>query len=66
MKNVSTPPGEALPNNEIFRRLADKMGFNDEQFKWSDEECLKNYVDWKSPACEGICWIILRKMVLPD
>ena len=24
------PPGEALPNNEIFRRLAEKMGFEDD------------------------------------
>ena len=38
-KKCIDPPGEALPNNEIFRRLADKMGFNNEQFKWSDEEC---------------------------
>ncbi|HEU4709496.1 MAG TPA: molybdopterin oxidoreductase family protein [Methylophilaceae bacterium] len=48
------PPGEALPNNEIFRRLAARLGFEEEQFKWSDSECLENYVDWNSPACEGI------------
>ena len=48
------PPGEALPNNEIFRKLAEKMGFEEEQFKWSDEKCLENYVDWDSPACDGI------------
>lgn len=47
-------PGEALPNNEIFRRLAAKMGYEEENFKWSDSECLENYVDWDSPACEGI------------
>ena len=47
-------PGEALPNNEIFRRLAARMGFQEEQFKWSDSECLQNYIDWDSPACAGI------------
>ena len=48
------PPGEALPNNEIFRRLAKRLGFEEDNFKWSDSECLENYVDWSSPACEGI------------
>ncbi len=43
-KSVESP-GEALPNNEIFRRLAERMGFDDEQFKWSDSECLENYID---------------------
>ncbi|MBD3633589.1 MAG: molybdopterin oxidoreductase family protein [Methylophaga sp.] len=47
-------PGEALPNNEIFRRLAAKMGYEEDNFKWSDSECLENYVDWDSPACDGI------------
>lgn len=46
-------PGEAVSNYEIFRRLAARMGYEDEQFKWSDEECLDNYVDWDSPACDG-------------
>ena len=47
-------PGEAIPNYEIFRRLANKMGIKLKQFSWSDNECLENYVDWESPACEGI------------
>lgn len=54
-------PGEALPNNEIFRRLAAKMGYEEENFKWSDSECLENYVDWDAPACEGIDLAYLRK-----
>ena len=48
------PPGEALANNEIFRRLAQRLGFEEENFKWSDSECLENYVDWNAPACKGI------------
>ncbi|CAN1486856.1 BisC Anaerobic dehydrogenases, typically selenocysteine-containing [Methylophilaceae bacterium] len=47
-------PGEAIPNNEIFRRLAKRLGFEEENFKWSDTECLEHYVDWQSPACGGV------------
>ena len=47
-------PGEAKPNYEIFRILAKKFGFSEDQFTWSDEECLENYVDWDAPACNGI------------
>jgi len=54
-------PGEAIPNNEIFRRLAKRMGYEEENFKWSDSECLENYVDWDSPACNGIDLAYLRK-----
>ena len=55
------PPGEALPNNEIFRQLAGRMGFEEDNFKWSDSECLEHYVDWSSPACEGIDLAYMRK-----
>ena len=55
------PPGEALPNNEIFRRLAQRMGYQEDNFKWSDSECLQHYVDWDSPACEGIDLDYLRQ-----
>ena len=47
-------PGETKSNYEIFRLLAKKFGFNEDQFTWSDEECLENYVDWDAPACNGI------------
>lgn len=55
------PPGEAVPNYEIFRRLAARMGFEEEQFKWSDSECLEHYVAWDSPACEGFDLAHLRE-----
>ncbi|MCX8519157.1 MAG: molybdopterin oxidoreductase family protein [Methylophilaceae bacterium] len=55
------PPGEALPNNEIFRRLAQRMGYEEDNFKWSDSECLQHYVDWDSPACDGIDLDYLRQ-----
>ena len=54
-------PGEAIPNYEIFRRLAKKMGLEQEQFSWSDSQCLENYVDWTAPACDGITLDFLKK-----
>ena len=54
-------PGEAIPNNEIFRRLAARFGFTEENFQWSDSECLEHYVDWSAPACDGIDLAYLRE-----
>lgn len=54
-------PGEAIPNNEIFRRLAAGMGYEDENFKWSDGECLEHYIDWNAPACDGIDMAYMRE-----
>ena len=53
-------PGEALPNAEIFRRLARAMGYTEERLQWSDAECLEHFVDWNSPACSGITLDLLR------
>ena len=30
-------------------------------FKWNDSECLEHYVDWDSPACEGIDLNYMKK-----
>ncbi len=54
-------PGEALPNNEIFRRLAALMGYDEDRLKWSDSECLENFIDWDAPACDGITLDSLRE-----
>ena len=54
-------PGETLPNNKIFQKLAESMGYKDKQFKWSDSECLENYVDWDAPACKGITLDYMKK-----
>ncbi|HEX7151710.1 MAG TPA: molybdopterin oxidoreductase family protein [Thermoanaerobaculia bacterium] len=35
------PRGEALPNSEIFRRLAAKMGLDEPMFRDSDEELMR-------------------------
>ena len=41
--------GEALPNTEIFRRLAARFGFDDPCFKASDEELMDEAVDGDDP-----------------
>jgi anaerobic selenocysteine-containing dehydrogenase len=54
------PPGEALSNREIFRRLAARMGFDELEFRWTDAECLEQFIDWDAPACRGITLELLR------
>lgn len=46
--------GEAVPNTELFRRLAKVMGFDDEQFTRSDREMIEHYVDWNAPQLRDI------------
>jgi anaerobic selenocysteine-containing dehydrogenase len=55
------PPAEVISNQEIFRRLAKLMGYEDDNFKWSDTECLENYVDWDATTCDGINLDYLRE-----
>ena len=55
------PPGEAKPNNDIFRELAKRLGFQEDNFKWSDSECLENYVAWDAPACDGYDLAYMRE-----
>ena len=51
---VIPPIGEALPNTEIFRRLASRFGFDDECFKTSDRELMNDAVDTTHPRLRGI------------
>jgi len=55
------PEGEAVPNTELFRRLAARMGFDDEYFRLTDEELLAQAYDWSAPAMEGITLDSLRE-----
>ena len=48
------PVGEAIPNIDLFRRLAAQMGFTDEWFKLSDEQVALASLDWSAPVMEGI------------
>jgi anaerobic selenocysteine-containing dehydrogenase len=40
------PLGEAVPNTELFRRLARAMGFNDPYWARTDEEMAAEALDW--------------------
>jgi anaerobic selenocysteine-containing dehydrogenase len=55
------PLGEAVPNTELFRRLARVMGFSDPYWQRSDEAMALAALDWGSPALEGIDLALLRK-----
>ena len=47
---VIPPQGEALPNTEIFRRLAARFGFTDAAFRASDAELMDDALDPARPA----------------
>ena len=55
------PLGQAVPNTELFRRLAGAMGFDDPFWKRSDEEMALDALDWSSPVLEGIDLAGLRQ-----
>ncbi len=48
------PPGECVPNVEMFRRLAKTMGFDDDYWGMTDDELLMNMYDWDAPAMKNI------------
>jgi len=50
---VVPAPGEALPNTEIFRRLAARFGFNDPCFQESDADLMDAAVDAAHPRLKG-------------
>jgi len=56
------PPGECVPNVELFRRLAGAMGFDDEHWKLDDWEMLRRSYDWDSPVAKGITLEKLREV----
>jgi len=48
------PPGECLRNTELFRRLAQRMGFNEDCFRESDDEMIRGMLGSGHPFLEGI------------
>jgi len=50
---VIPPQGEALPNTEIFRRLAARFGFDDPAFRASDAELMNDALDGADPRMGG-------------
>ena len=55
------PLGEAVPNTELFRRLAGVMGLDDPYWNRTDQEMAVAALDWSSPALNGIDMASLRK-----
>ncbi|MDP9171532.1 MAG: molybdopterin-dependent oxidoreductase, partial [Acidobacteriota bacterium] len=47
-------PGETLPNNEMFRRLAARMGFTNPCFRDSDDDMIRTLLDTEHPFLQGI------------
>jgi len=50
---VIPPQGEALPNTEIFRRLAARFGYDDPAFRASDAELMDDALDGADPRMGG-------------
>ncbi|WP_339673697.1 molybdopterin-dependent oxidoreductase [Dasania marina] len=47
------PVGEAVATTEVFRRLAQRFGFDSQEFKDSDEELIQQALDLSHPAMQG-------------
>jgi hypothetical protein len=54
------PLGEALPNTELFRRLARQMGFSEACFADSDDDLCRQAFDWSDPRLAGLSWEKLK------
>ncbi|MBO0798856.1 MAG: molybdopterin oxidoreductase family protein, partial [Blastocatellia bacterium] len=48
------PIGEARPNSEVFRLLAERMGFSEDCFKETDEEIARQAIASDHPRMQGI------------
>lgn len=51
---VIPPVADALPNTEIFRRLAARFGFADECFRDSDQQLMDDAIDSRDPRLDGV------------
>ncbi|HZR69021.1 MAG TPA: molybdopterin oxidoreductase family protein [Burkholderiales bacterium] len=56
-----SPLGESLPNSEVFRRLARKMGFEDECLYDADEDVCRQALALAGPYGRGIEWDALKR-----
>jgi len=50
------PLGESLPNSEVFRRLAARMGFDEPCFRDSDEQICAQALASANPRMRGVEW----------
>lgn len=62
MTEAAIPPlGEAWPNVDVFRALAQKMGFDESAFKDSDETLVRQALNSKNPVMAGITYERLKE-----
>jgi anaerobic selenocysteine-containing dehydrogenase len=54
------PVGESLPNSEVFRRLAARLGFDEPCFRDSDEDICRTALASDAPRMRGIEWEKLK------
>ena len=50
------PVGESLPNSEVFRRLAARMGYDEPCFQDSDEDICRTALESNQPRMRGVAW----------
>jgi len=55
------PLGESLPNSEVFRRLAARMGFAEACFRDSDEDICRQALDSPKSTMQGLSWESLKQ-----
>jgi anaerobic selenocysteine-containing dehydrogenase len=55
------PIGEALPNTEVFRRLAARMGFTESCFRDSDDELARQAYRAADVRAHGLDWERLKR-----
>ncbi len=55
------PVGEALPNSEVFRRLAARMNFDEPCFRDSDEDIARVAFDRRDPRGASLDWDVLKR-----
>jgi len=55
LNRPSIPPeGESLPNSEIFRRIAARMGLDEPEFRETDLELIRQALDSPNPALRAV------------
>ena len=55
------PLGEALPNTEVFRRLAARMGLDHPSLRESDEEMARQAMHWDHPSLADVTFERLER-----
>ncbi len=60
-KPAIAPLGEALPNTEVFRRLAARMGLDHPSLRESDEEMARQAMHWDHPSLAGVTFERLER-----